>query len=170
MPKPLYDLQVHRSHLLVSDMERALTVYRDTLGFKVNFLVDSLDVTYPMFGLDPQAKCRTSFISEGRGAFGSLALTEAKGVELPRRSAPHGSVVIIEVKEGRLPEIRLKIQALGLENHEPMELDNPPRTDWSFTDFDGHRIVVFEIHPKPKRQIGGGVPEGQGGDGDEGAN
>jgi hypothetical protein len=155
MPKPLYDLQVHRSHLLVADMERAMSVYRDILGFKVNFLVDSLDVTYPMFGLDPKARCRTSFISEGRGAFGSLALTEAKGVELPRRQAPYGQVVIVEVKEGRLAGIRRQIAALGLENHEPMELDNPPRTDWSFTDYDGHRIVVFEIHPRPKRQIGG---------------
>jgi len=155
MPKPQYDLLVHRSHLLVSDMERALTVYRDILGFKVNFLVDSLGVTYPMFDLDKSAKCRTAFISEGRGAFGSLAMTEARGVELPKRQAPHAFVVIIEVKEGRLPEIREKINALGLENHEPMELDNPPRTDWSFTDYDGHRIVVFEIHPRPKRQIGG---------------
>ena len=74
---------------------------------------------------------------------------------LGRRQAPHAFVVIIEVKEGRLPEIREKINALGLENHEPMELDNPPRTDWSFTDFDGHRIVLFEIHPKKKRVIGG---------------
>ncbi len=157
MPKPLYDLQVHRSHLLVSDMDRALTVYRDVLGFKVNFLVDSLDVTYPMFDLDPQARCQTAFISEGRGSFGSLALTEAKGVELPKRGPPHACVIIVEVKEGRLPEIRERIQALGLPNHPPMELDNPPRTDWSFTDFDGHRVVVFEIHPKPKRQLGGGT-------------
>jgi len=154
MPKPQYDLQVHRSHLLVSDMERALGVYRDILGFKVNFLVDSLDVTYPMFDLDRSARCRTAFISEGRGAFGSLALTEARGVQLPRRAPPHACAVIIEVKEGRLAQIIPAIRALGLACHEPMDLDNPPRTDWSFTDFDGHRIVVFEIHPRQRRPAG----------------
>ena len=159
MPKPQYDLQVHRSHLLVSDMERALTIYRDILGFSVNFLVDSLNVTYPMFDLDLRARCRTAFISEGRGAFGSLAMTEARGVELPRRETPHAFAIIVEVKAGRLLEIVAKVRALGLPNHDPMELDNPPRTDWSFTDYDGHRVVVFEIHPKSKRQIGdNGLP------------
>jgi len=157
MPKPSYDLQVHRPHLLVHDMERALGVYRDILGFRVNFLVDSLDVSYPMFDLDRKAKCRTAFLSEGRGAFGSLAMTEARGVDLPKRQVPYGAVVIIEVREGRLAEIVEKIRGLGLPNHPPMDLDNPPRTDWSFTDFDGHRIVVFEIHPKPRRKIGEGA-------------
>jgi catechol 2,3-dioxygenase-like lactoylglutathione lyase family enzyme len=154
MPKPLYDLQVHRTHLLVSDIERALTIYRDIIGLKVNFLVDSLDVTYDMFDLDRSAKCRTTFLSEGKGVFGSIAMTEAKGVTFPARPKPYGSCVIIELKEGRLAEIVPRIKALGLDASPPMELDNPPRTDWSFTDFDGHRIVLFEIHPKKKRVIG----------------
>jgi catechol 2,3-dioxygenase-like lactoylglutathione lyase family enzyme len=155
MPKPLYDLQIHRTHLLVSDIEHALTVYRDIIGLKVNFLVDSLDVTYDMFDLDRSARCRTSFLSEGKGAFGSIAMTEAKGVAFPTRQKPHRSCVIIEVKEGRLGEIIEGIKALGLDCSPAMDLDNPPRTDWSFTDYDGHRIVMFEIHPKKKRVIGG---------------
>lgn len=154
MPKPLYDLQIHRAHLLVSDIERALTIYRDIIGLKVNFLVDSLDVTYDMFDLDRSAKCRTSFLSEGKGVFGSIAMTEARGVALPARPKPHSSCVIVEVKEGRLAEIMAKITALGLDCSPPMDLDNPPRTDWSFTDYDSHRIVVFEIHPKKKRALG----------------
>ncbi len=40
MPKPAHDLQVHRPNILVADMERALRVYRDILGFKVKFLED----------------------------------------------------------------------------------------------------------------------------------
>jgi hypothetical protein len=153
MPKPAYDLQVHRTHLLVASLERAFTVYRDIIGMKVNFVADSLEVTYPMFDLDRRAKCRTAFLSEGKGAFGSLAMTEAVGVALPARTAPYASAVIVEIREGRLPEMIGQVRTLGLPAHEPMELDNPPRTDWSFTDFDGHRVVLFEIHPKPRRVI-----------------
>ena len=82
MKKPEHLLEVHRPNILVADMERSLRIYRDIIGFKVNFLLDALDVAYEMFGLPRAAKLRMAFISEGKGAFGSLALTAAEGVEL----------------------------------------------------------------------------------------
>ena len=154
MPKPRHDLQLHRPNILIADMDRALSIYRDILGFKVDFLLDALDVAPEMFGLPPATKMRMAFVSEGRGAFGSLALSEAKGIDLPIRSAPYASATIIELREGLLAATLEKLKAAGLEVGRAYELDNPPRTDVSFTDHDGHRIVLFEIHSRKKKSRG----------------
>jgi catechol 2,3-dioxygenase-like lactoylglutathione lyase family enzyme len=154
MKKAEHELEVHRPNILVADMERALRVYRDILGFKVNFLLDALDVAYEMFGLPREAKLRMAFVSEGKGAFGSLALTEARGVSLPRRSAPYNTCIIIEIKEGRLGGILEQLRAEGCEIGTAYELEQPTRTDVTVTDPDGNRLVLFEIHPRPKREIG----------------
>jgi catechol 2,3-dioxygenase-like lactoylglutathione lyase family enzyme len=151
MPKPAYDLQLHRSNILVADMERALSLYRDILGFKVDFLMDALDVAAEMFGLPAEAQARMAFLSEGKGAFGSLAITEAKGIDIPARGAPYPFCVIIEVREGRLAGILEQLRAQGLQVGTAYELTQPDRTDVTITDFDGHRVVLFELHPKNKR-------------------
>lgn len=151
MPKPRHDLQVHRPNILVGDLERSLRLYRDVLGFRVDFELDALDVATEMFGLPRDTPMRMAFISEGKGAFGSLALSEAKGVSIPRNAAPYPFCVIIEVREGRLQPILAEVRELGLEVGQAFELDQPKRTDVTITDPDGHRIVLFELHPKRKK-------------------
>ena len=151
MPKPEHDLKLHRPNVLVADMDRALRVYRDILGFKVDFLLDALDVATEMFGLPESAEVRMAFLSEGRNAFGSLALTEAQGVELPARAAPYPFCIIIEVMEGRLASILERLREEGLPVGRAYELKQPDRTDVTITDHDGHRVVLFELHPKKKR-------------------
>ena len=150
MPKQPYELEVHRPNILVSDMEQALRVYRDILGFKVNFLLDALDVAHEMFGLPPDTKLRMAFISEGKGAFGSLALTEARGIPLPKRTAPYQACIIIELREGRLAGVLEKLRAEDCEIGKAYELEQPTRTDVSVTDPFGNRLVLFEIHPRKK--------------------
>jgi catechol 2,3-dioxygenase-like lactoylglutathione lyase family enzyme len=150
MPKPAHDLQVHRSNILVADMERALSVYRDILGLQVNFLLDALDVAPEMFGLPHGTKMRMAFLSEGKGAFGSLAISEAPGIERPPAQAPFPFCIIIEVREGRLTGMLEQLRAQGLDVGNAYELAQPDRTDVTFTDYDGHRITLFELHPKKK--------------------
>ena len=150
MPKPQYDLQVHRPNVLVSDMDRALRIYRDILGFKVNFLLDALDVATDMFGLPPDTKMRMAFLSEGKGTFGSLAISEARGIVIPKREPPFQACVIIELKEGRLPAVVEQLRAEGCEMGKAFELEQPTRTDIAFTDPFGNRVVIFEIHPRKK--------------------
>jgi catechol 2,3-dioxygenase-like lactoylglutathione lyase family enzyme len=148
MPKPAHDLQLHRPNILVADMERALRVYRDILGFRVNFLLDALDVAPEMFGLPLDTKMRMAFISEGKGAFGSLALSEAQGVAIPAPQPPYPACIIIEVKEGRLAGILDQLRAEGLPVGTPYELSQPDRTDVTISDHDGHRLTLFELHAK----------------------
>ena len=152
MPKPAHDLKLHRPNILVADMERSLRVYRDILGFQVNFLLDALDVAPEMFGLPKGTKMRMAFVSEGKGAFGSLAISEVQGVELPPAQPPYPSCIIIEVKEGRLAGILDQVRAEGLPVGEAYELAQPDRTDVTISDHDGHRVVLFELHPKKKNQ------------------
>jgi catechol 2,3-dioxygenase-like lactoylglutathione lyase family enzyme len=151
MLKEAHELQVHRPNILVSDMDRALRVYRDIIGFKVNFLLDALDVAHEMFGLPADTKLRMAFISEGKGAFGSLALTEARDVVLPKRVPPYQACVIIELREGRLPGVLEQLRVEGCEVGRAYELEQPTRTDVSVTDPFGNRLVLFEIHPRKKR-------------------
>lgn len=150
MPKPAHDLQLHRPNILVADMERALRVYRDILGFQVNFLLDALGVAPEMFGLPHDTKMRMAFISEGRGAFGSLALSEAQDVDIPESQPPYPFCIIIEVKEGRLAGILDELRTEGLQVGTAYELEQPDRTDVTITDHDGHRVTLFELHPKNK--------------------
>lgn len=161
VPKPRHDLRLHRPNLLVADMDRALSVYRDILGFEVDFLLDALDVAPEMFGLPLDTKMRMAFLSEGRGAFGSLALSEATGMTLPRRDPPWPAAIIIELQEGRLARSIEQLRGTGLQVGNAYHLDNPTRTDISFTDHDGHRIVLFELHSKKRRsdERGGAEPE-----------
>ena len=148
MPKPAYELQLHRPNILVADMDRALSLYRDMLGFKVDFLLDALDVATEMFALPADCKARMAFLSEGKGVFGSLAVTEAAGVDLPERGPPYPFCIIIEIQEGRLAGILKQCRAAGLQVGQAYELTQPDRTDVTITDFDGHRVTLFELHPK----------------------
>jgi catechol 2,3-dioxygenase-like lactoylglutathione lyase family enzyme len=148
MPKPRHDLRLHRPNILVADMERSLRVYRDIIGFEVDFLMDALDVAPEIFGLDPATKMRIAFLSEGRGAFGSLAISEAPDIDLPVREPPYASAIIIELEEGRLTGVLEQLRQAGLVIGQAYELDNPRRTDVSVTDHDGHRVVLFELHTK----------------------
>jgi len=151
MPKPAHDLQVHRTNILVADMERSLRMYRDILGFQVNFLLDALDVAPEMFGLPKETRMRMAFISEGKGAFGSLAISEVQGTDIPPAQPPYPFCIIIEVKEGRLAGILDQLRAAGLPVGEAYELTKPDRTDVTVTDPDGHRVTLFELHPKKRK-------------------
>jgi catechol 2,3-dioxygenase-like lactoylglutathione lyase family enzyme len=147
------NLIVHRPNLLVADLDRALTVYRDILGFRVNVVLPLAkdSYMYALFNVDPKATMRLAFLGTGPGQFGALGLTEAKGVDLaPREGDMYYESVIIEVKQG-LTEVIERLRDAGLEMGEPRDLDGPPRTDFAFTDFDGHRIVVFQLRKKLKQ-------------------
>ena len=116
----------------------------------VNFLLDALGVAPEMFGLPHDTKMRMAFISEGRGAFGSLALSEVQGVDIPESQPPYPFCIIIEVKEGRLAGILDELRGEGLQVGTAYELEQPDRTDVTITDHDGHRVTLFELHPKNK--------------------
>ncbi len=146
------NLIVHRPNLVVADLDRSFKIYRDILGFKVGVVIPLKpgSYMYDVYGIDPEAKLRISFLSAGK-QFGALAFTEVKGAELPKiANAPYMASVIIEVKDGLLDMVE-KLKAEGLQVGQARDLDMPTRTDVAFTDYDGHRVIIFQLKEKASK-------------------
>lgn len=138
---------VKRPTLLVADLETSLQIYRDILGFTVHHINDSEkdSYSYPVFKLPKHAKIRFCSL-DSPVEVRTLALTEVKGVSLPRPVIPHMFTCVIRVKD--LPQVMENIKALGLEHTEPrMDVGSHGATflEQSFVDFDGHLIVIYEL-------------------------
>ncbi len=149
MAKQKIDVMVHRPHILVADHERAFAVYRDIMGMKVNRVEDALSVTYEMLGCDPsKTKLRVAFLADSKTVFGAIAITEAKGLALPRPQPPYPMNIIIEVRMDALEDQIAKFRAAGPYASPPYVIPDPPppRTDYVVEDYDGHSIVLFGLH------------------------
>jgi catechol 2,3-dioxygenase-like lactoylglutathione lyase family enzyme len=140
-------VQVKRPNLVVSDMDRALRVYRDILGFKV-FALDPSgpeSYSYPVFKFPKDAKLRMATLNTATGVR-VLAITELKGAPLPPKPVPHRSAVVIEVKG--IEQVMARIAAEGLPIVPPKTSKTPEGLTFieqSFEDHDGHLIVLYEI-------------------------
>jgi catechol 2,3-dioxygenase-like lactoylglutathione lyase family enzyme len=143
------DPYVHRSNLVVADIDRALTLYRDILGFKVDraLPVAAGSFMYEFFGIPAEAKVRIAFLATPDGRFGAIGMTEVKGVPLPPRGKPYESVLIVEVQK-RIEAVHAQALAASpkLEVGKILELTNPARREFPITDYDGHRIIVMQLH------------------------
>ena len=138
---------VKRPNLVVSDIERSLTIYRDILGLAASDIGTSSSdsYSYPVFKIPDGAQIRGATLHEP-GEQRVLALTELATIDLPRPSAaPHMSAVVIGVTD--LARKFEQIEALGLETTEPkvaggVDFDF---VEQAFVDFDGHLIVLYEV-------------------------
>lgn len=135
-----------RVTLVVADIERSLTIYRDILGFTINSIKASEEdsYSYPVFKIPKEAKISFATLDSPTQER-TLGLTEVRGVELPK---PKG--IIMNASVIKVPDLSLvikKIQALGLETTEPETDSNDHFTflEQAFIDFDGHLIVLYEI-------------------------
>ena len=140
-------VQIKRPNLVVSDMDRALRVYRDILGFKVFALEPSgpESYSYPVFQFPKDAKLRMATLSTDT-AVRILALTELTGAPLPPKPVPHRDAVVIEVKG--IERIIERVKAEGLHVVPPKTSKTPEGMTFieqAFEDFDGHLIVLYEI-------------------------
>jgi catechol 2,3-dioxygenase-like lactoylglutathione lyase family enzyme len=140
-------VQVKRPNLVVSDMDRALRVYRDILGFKV-FALDPSgpeSYSYPVFKFPKDARLRMATLNTP-GGVRVFALTELKGVPLPPKPVPHRSAVVLEVKD--IDGIMARVAAEGLPVVPPKSSKTPEGLTFieqAFEDHDGHLIVLYEI-------------------------
>lgn len=149
LPSHSADDQLHlkRVNLVVSDLERALTVYRDILGFNLFQVSESspTSYSYPVFNFPKRAKLRFATLdsaSEPR----ALALTEVTGVRLPRRPAMHLSCPVIRI--GNFDAVYASLKSAGLKVIEPQESTTPEGArfrELAFVDHDGNLVVLYEL-------------------------
>ena len=137
-----------RFTLVVSDIDRSLQVYRDSLGFELDGISESGEdsYSYPVFRIDPEAKVRFATLSAGTEQVRTMALTEIKGMDLPKPGRPLMSAAVIRVND--IDGVMAKIEELGLEVVEQKIAGRPGEftfKEQAFVDFDGHLIVLYQI-------------------------
>ncbi|MDY6940039.1 MAG: VOC family protein [Cyanobacteriota bacterium] len=140
-------LHLKRPCMAVADLERSLSLYRDILGFRLDYFDDASpnSYLYPVFGLPENARLKFAALSTESEAR-SLALTEVKGIELPPPTTPHRAAIVIQVPEVA-PKIA-KIRELGLPVVRSSTFTAPPNlrfTEQAFCDYDGHLIVLYDV-------------------------
>lgn len=143
----LSSLHLKRPCLLVADLDRSLTLYRDCLGFRLDYVgaADPDSYLYPVFQLPGEAQLRFAALSTDKEPR-ALALTEVKGVPLPQPALPHRGATVIRVPA--LADLLPQLTALGLSPIQSSSFSTPPNltfTEQAVCDFDGHLIVLYEV-------------------------
>ena len=136
-----------RPCLTVADLPRALSIYQDILGFRLDYESEASPTSYlyPVFQLPPEAKLKFAALSteyEPR----ALTLTEVKGIPLPPPTIPQRAAIVLRVPE--VATVIQKLSQLGLETIAPNTFDAPPNlklTEQAFWDYDRHLIVLYEV-------------------------
>ena len=139
-----------RVTLVVKDMDRALTVYRDVLGFDLDGVSKSGpdSYSYPVFKVDPDATLRFATLSAGDQQVRTLALVEVTGMDLPEPTVPIMTASVIRVDDLDGVAERLKGMELEVLEQETSERKGEFRfKEQAFIDFDGHLVVLYEIVP-----------------------
>ena len=140
-------LDMKRPCLAVADLPRALSIYQDILGFRLDYESEASPTSYlyPVFKLPPEAKLKFAALSteyEPR----ALTLTEVKGIPLPPPTVPHRAAIVLRVPE--VATVIQKLSQLGLEIIAPNTFDAPPNLklkEQAFWDYDRHLIVLYEV-------------------------
>ena len=136
-----------RANLVVTDIERALTIYQDILGLEANAIGESSSdsFSYPVFNFPKTSSLRSVTLNEP-GEARTLALTEVSGITPSTPpNAPHMTAHVIGVTG--LKEKIQRIQALGLETTHSKIAGGAEFEfiEQAFVDYDGHLIVLYEV-------------------------
>lgn len=139
---------VYRQSILVTDLERSLTLYRDVLGLQLSRVSDTApdSYSYVFFDIEPGAMRRFAYLDGedrreilGLGEVPTLAQTDYTP---PRRVAWVQTVPDVEA-------VIMQVQALGLELIPPREFMSReagrPGLEAGVVDFDGHLILFYGL-------------------------
>lgn len=138
-------LQFKRNTLVVADYKKSLRIYCDILGFSVNYIKESASdsYSYPVFNIPKEAKA-TFVALDSPSQERTFALTEIKGIVLPKQKGTRMSVSVIKV--GDLDKVISQISTLGLVtlNRISDSTDGQSYIEQAFVDYDGHLILLYE--------------------------
>lgn len=157
-PKAVEDIErlapLHRTSLLVADLERSLTLYRDVLGLEVGRVSDTPpdSYSYRFFNIEPGAMKRFAYLSGEDGYANVLGLGEVPGIELNLPASPRSAAYVQTVAD--VEGVKEQVEALGLETIPPVEFMSreagKPGMEFGIIDFDGHLILVYGLlRPAP---------------------
>lgn len=146
-----------RQLYVVTDMERALTLWRDVLGFQPGAITTSGPNSYSreVFNIPAEARMRFATLSAGALQVRTLALLEVTGAPLAPKTGIRTTGAVVDAR-GRLAEIVERAKAMGLTVMSRRELksERGTGTEQALLDWDGNVIVLYEFpenQPPPVR-------------------
>ncbi len=140
-----------RAALLVDNLDKAFEVYRDLLGFTVEYVANQDDeaFAYEIFDIPEDVEIRFATLSS-ESQQRTLALIEAPGHAASLGDARRAATVIQVVS---VAKTLASATELGLKICQPRtSLDpakGPPRTESAFYDSDGHVVVIYQLENPP---------------------
>jgi catechol 2,3-dioxygenase-like lactoylglutathione lyase family enzyme len=152
-PEPPYIGSYYkRQAIAVSDMARALTLYRDILGFQLKGGVNTAaadSYTPLVMNVPPNARVRTAALDAGTVQIRTVLLVEITGVPLPSAEGIRTAAAVINAN-GRFEEIVQAVKAAGLPTLPTHREGDPSRPadmgiEMAFSDWDGNRILIYEF-------------------------
>lgn len=145
-----YDGAFYKRQLyVVTDMERALTLWRDVMGLQPGDITTSGPNSYSreVFNIPARAAMRFCTLSAGPTQIRTLALLEVKGVRLPRKTGIRTTGAVINAN-GRLEAIIASARSMGLTIMGPRVLESASQgngIEQGFLDWDGNVIVLYQF-------------------------
>lgn len=143
-------IRFQRGNFVVSDLDRALTFYRDILGFEVAFTKDSPDdsYSYDVFEIPRDRKLRFAVLStESQPRV--MALTEIAG-SLADQPLPRRSAMVLDIED--IDTVVAASRAAGLKVYDEDHLvtqDGREGREVGIVDPDGNLVVIYHITRHP---------------------
>ena len=150
------DLLIKRPCILVQDLARSLTLYRDILGFQIGYQssADPGSYLYTLFNLPATAQitfasCNTPTAQR------ALALTEVKNID-PAFFTPQARVALV-TQVHSVQNMIAQIQALNLTVLPPNTFQTETKlafTEQGIHDFDNNLIMLYSCESAPTSTSG----------------
>ncbi len=143
-------VRFQRGNFVVSSLDRALTFYRDVLGFRLDFIKDSPEdsYSYDVFEIDRSKPLRFAVLST-EDQVRVMALTEIQGAKLADCPNPRRSAIVIEV--GDVDKVVNGAAEIGCHVYREEELhthDGRVGREVGIVDWDGNLTVIYFIPEK----------------------
>lgn len=140
-------VRFQRGNHVVADLPRALTFYRDVLGFDVTFILppNPESYSYQVFDISRAAVMQFCVLSTDTQER-VMALTEIKGIEFAPTPHPRRSAIVLEIDDP--DEVVASSLALGLTVYDEEVLhtkDGRVGREIGIVDFDDNLVVIYKI-------------------------
>jgi catechol 2,3-dioxygenase-like lactoylglutathione lyase family enzyme len=138
-----------RQLYVVSDMDRALTLWRDVLGLQPGEITVSGENSYSreVFNVPQGVRMRFVTLSAGPAQVRTLALLEVPKEQLAAKSGVRTTAAVIDAR-GRLDAIVAKAKEMGLTVFSRRDLPSQTQgqgVEQGFLDWDGNVIVLYQF-------------------------
>ena len=140
-------VRFQRGNFIVHDLDRALTFYRDVLGFEVEYRLGHNPESYSLDVFEIPKGATIGFVTlSAPGQPRVMALTEIKDVDLPPVPHPRRSAIVLDVAD---PDAVMEgARKLGLHVYDEEVLkthDGRIGREIGIVDFDDNLIVIYMI-------------------------